>query len=114
MWPRVVELMLGVWLVLSPWIFRGTASIEAFAPVDIGVGGAVIVLSLLSFWRRTEWAHLVTAGLAAWMGLVAYFAWPRPGPPGAQNELTLAMLLVMFAIMPNEANTPPRPWRREA
>lgn len=112
MWPRVVELMLGGWLILSPLIFRGTESVEAFATRDVTAGSAIVVLSLLSFWHRTARVHLCTAALALGLGLYAYLIWPRPGPPAAQNEIAVAMLLVLFAIIPNEATTPPAGWRR--
>ena len=81
MWPRVAESMLGLWLVLSPFIFRGTESAEAFAAADLTAGVGVVLLSLLSFWRRAEWAHLGTGVLALGLGTYAYLAWERPGPP---------------------------------
>ena len=111
MWARTAELMLGVWLILSPLIFRGTPSAEQFFWIDIAAGSAVVVLSLLSFWHRTDWAHLVTALVAVGFGLFAYLGWERPGPPAAQNVITVAYILLLLAIVPNEANQPPRPWR---
>jgi hypothetical protein len=113
MWARVVELMIGLWLCISPLLFRGTASAQAFTAIDLTAGSAVVVLSLLSFWSRTARAHLVTLVLAIGLGAFAWLAWPRPGPPAAQNELMAAMLLALFAIIPNEASAPPRPWRRQ-
>lgn len=114
MWPRVAELLLGVWLVLSPFIFVGTDSVEAFAGIDLAAGAGVVLLSLLSFWRRAEWAHLGTALLALGLGTYAYLAWERPGPPAAQNEIFVALLLLLLAIVPNDASRPPKPWRRPA
>jgi hypothetical protein len=110
MWARVSEVWLGAWLLVSPLVFRNTESVEAFAARDVVVGSIVVVLSLLSFWRPTAHAHLLTALLALGFGLAAY-AVPRPGPPAAQNEIAVAMLLVLLAIVPNEASRPPRGWR---
>ena len=111
MWPRLTELLLGAWLVLTPVIFAGTERVDAFAPRDVGAGVAVIILSFLSFWRRAAWAHLVTAVVALALGLAGYFSGARPGPPAAQNEITIALALLLLAIIPNEATQPPRPWR---
>ena len=111
MWPRVAELMLGLWLILSPLIFRGTEAAQQFARIDVLAGAAVVVFSLMSFWRRTEWAHFGTAVLALGLGAFAYLAWERPGPPAAQNEIFLALVLLLLAIIPNEASRPPRSWR---
>jgi hypothetical protein len=112
MWPRVAETALGAWLLVSPFVFRHTTGYEPFAAVDLAAGAAAIVLALASFWPRTAWAHLVTIPLAAGLGLFAYLGFERPGPPGAQNEIVVALMLLTFAIVPNEANAPPVPWRR--
>lgn len=114
MWARVAELMMGLWLVVSPLVFRGTESLSHFVAIDIAAGTAVVLFSLFSFWHRTAWAHLLTGGLAALLGAYAYFGWPRPGPPAAQNEITVAMILVLLAIIPNDANRPPAAWRGES
>ncbi|MGE3178257.1 MAG: hypothetical protein AB7O32_12390 [Vicinamibacterales bacterium] len=111
MWARVAESMLGMWLVLSPFIFRNTDSLERFIAIDMAAGSAVVLLSLLSFWHRTARAHFVTLALALSLGLYAYFAWERPGPPAAQNEITLAIMIALLALIPNEANLPAKPWR---
>lgn len=113
MWARTAELMIGVWLILSPFIFRGTPSVERFLWIDIAAGSAVVLFALLSFWRPAEWAHLLTALVAIAVGLFAYFGWERPGPPAAQNEITVAYILLLLAIVPNEASQPPKPWRRD-
>jgi hypothetical protein len=58
--------------------------------------------------------HFFTALLALWLIGVGYLAASRPGPPGAQNEIITGLLLLMFAVIPNEADLPPEPWRRES
>jgi hypothetical protein len=113
MWPRVVEMMIGFWLCMSPFVFRHTEAIERFVAMDLIAGSTVVVLSLLSFWSPTANAHFLTAGLALAMGTLAYAGWERPGPPGAQNELMVACLLVLFGIIPNNCNQPPDSWRRD-
>lgn len=114
MWPRVVELMTGLWLCMSPLIFRRTEAIDQFVAVDLSVGAAVVALSLLSFWSLTARAHLLTAVLAVGLGGLAYAGWERPGPPAAQNELVVALILLLFGIIPNDCNQPPDTWRGRA
>jgi hypothetical protein len=104
--------MVGFWLCMSPFVFRGTPEIERFQRADLAMGAAVVVLALLSFWRRTAWAHLVTAVLAFGFGVRAYIGFDRPGPPAAQNDLIAALVLVLLAIIPNDCDQPPRPWRQ--
>lgn len=111
MWPRVVEVMLGSWLVISPFVFRGTPELERYTISLVASGSVVVVASLLAFWRPAGAARFVTLLTALWLTGHGYFAAVRPGPPAAQNEITIGLLLLIFAILPNETNRPPVPWR---
>jgi hypothetical protein len=111
MWARWLEILLGGWLIASPWIF-GHANGSWFHWNDMTSGGAVILLATASFLRSKRWAHLAIGAVAIWLGTSAYFGFERPGPPGAQNEITLAFLLLTLFLVPNEASSPPEPWRR--
>ena len=107
MWPRVVEVMLGAWLVITPIVFRGTESIPAYTTNAVVSGTIVIVASTMAFWHRTGWMRFVTLATACWLAGHGYFSAVRPGPPAAQNELTLGLVLLLFAILPNDVNRPP-------
>jgi Zn-dependent protease len=111
MWPRVVELMLGAWLAISPFVFRGTLDVERYTWSLVVSGAVVIIASLLSFWPPASQARFATLLAALWLAGHGYFAAVRPGPPAAQNEITIGLLLLLFAILPNETNRPPVPWR---
>ena len=112
MWPRVVEVMLGCWLLVTPFVFRGTPALDDFTTNAVVTGAIVIAASLLSFWHRTSRAHLVTLLMALWLAAHGYFSVARPGPPAAQNEIAIGLILLMFAILPSEANRPPTAARR--
>ena len=111
MWPRVGEVALGCWLLLTPFVFRDTPALGNYTVSAVASGSVVILASLLSFWDRTRFAHIVTLFASFWLAAHGYFWAERPGPPAAQNELTVGLLLLLFAILPNEINAPPRPWR---
>ncbi len=113
MWPRVIEGMLGVWLLLTPFVFRETEALAGFATSSVVSGAAVILASLLSFWRPTRHARFLTLGASLWLSLHGYFAGQRPGPPAAQHELVIGLTLLLFALMPNEVNDVPEPWRKD-
>lgn len=112
MWPRVVEVMLGCWLMVAPFVFRGTPSVEEYAATAVASGAVIAAASLLSFWPRARVARLATLAAAVWLAAHGYFSAPRPGPPAAQNEIVVGLVLLLFAILPNETNQPPVPWRR--
>src|SRR5688572_25128019 len=114
MWARVVEFMLGCWLAISPFIFRHPADDLALWVTDWIAAGLVILFALLSYWPPLKHIHLVTAAVA--LALVAVgrlLAWEDP-PPGAQNQIVVGLLLLMFALVPSHASRPPDAWYPEA
>lgn len=111
MWPRVVEGMLGCWMLVAPFVFRGTQSVDDYATIAVISGGLLITTSLLSFWHGARFARFGTLVIALSLAGHGYFSASRPGPPAAQNELTIGLLLLLFAVLPNETNRPPEPWR---
>jgi hypothetical protein len=111
-WPRIVELMLGLWLLASPFVFRHDPSATVHWYNDIFCGFLVILVSLLSFAEPCRYAHVATIGIGLWLIGFGYLAAPYPPPVALQNNLVVGMLLVMFAIIPNEASQPPRAWRQ--
>ena len=72
-----------------------------------------IVAVTLSWWSRTSWAHYFTGGVALWLGITTWMFVERPGPPAAQNEISVAVFLLMMFILPNQASDPPAGWRDE-
>ena len=112
MWPRVVEVMLGCWLLVTPFVFRDTEAIGNYTINSVISGSVVILASLLSFWDRTRSARMVTLVVSLWLATHGYFWAERPGPPAAQNELAVGLVLLLFAVLPNETNDVPRRWRR--
>jgi hypothetical protein len=111
MWPRVVEVMLGVWLALSPFIF-GHLPEEAWRwGTDFGASTAVILLALLSFWTPLRHIHLANFLVGLWLVFFGWYWEGYPAPPALQNDIVTGLLLLMFAIIPNEASRPPKAWR---
>ncbi|HEX2254255.1 MAG TPA: SPW repeat protein [Thermoanaerobaculia bacterium] len=110
MWPRAVEVMLGLWLVVSPWIFGHWPAPPSGS--DLVAGWLVVVLALLSFWTPARRAHLGILAVAVWVAAYGYFAFPHPAAPGAQNDILVGLTLLVFAIIPSDANQPPLAWRR--
>lgn len=111
MWARVVEIMLGFWLMASPFVFRFAQTDTSSLANDLLCGTSAIVLGLMSFWNRTHWAHFLTLIVAIW--LIGFgFIGGYPSPPQAQNQIVVGLLLGMFAIIPNRANEMPEDWRK--
>lgn len=110
MWARVVEVMLGCWLAVSPFVFRHSAEDRMLWFSDLLSALVVMVLALSSFWRPLRYAHLGIVAVGLWLIVVGYVA-PYPTPPAFQNDIAVGLLLLIFAIVPNNAAQPPKPWR---
>lgn len=114
MWPRVMECMLGCWLLVSPFVFRYEGSWDGWWISDYVVGLSVIAFGLLSYWRPTRHLHLATLVAATWLVLYGRFGHEYPFPPAAQNSITIGFLLMMVAILPNHVAHPPEAWEQDA
>jgi hypothetical protein len=112
MWPRVVEVMMGCWLAVSPFVFRHPPGQNALWVRDLLCAGFVITLALLSFGRGTRHAHLGILAVAIFLCGAAFLSPSNPPPPALQNDLVVGAILLMLAILPNEASLPPPSWRR--
>ncbi|QDU37955.1 hypothetical protein Mal4_22740 [Maioricimonas rarisocia] len=114
MWSRVVEIMLGCWLVISPFIFSHPDNQVSWWINDMACGSAVILFGLLSYWHPLRRIHLATFAVAGWLIVYAYIRSVETTGAVVQNNAALGLLLMMFAIIPNEASQPPEPWRLPA
>lgn len=111
MWPRVVEFMLGCWLLCSPFLFRGEHRDGVSPLIDFGLGSVIILFAALSFWEKTRYIHVGTLFLSVLMFAVPRLTLSPEIPPAGQNFMMIGLLLAMFAMIPNEAFSAPRAWR---
>ena len=110
MWSRVVEVMLGVWLVISPFVFSHPESIRSWWINDQSTGSLVVLFGLCSYWRPTRFAHTLTIVVACWLIGFAYVHGLGGPAAASQNHLIIGILLLMFAVIPNHASRPSRSW----
>src|SRR5690606_33035690 len=89
MWSRVVEIMLGCWLMISPFIFAHDSAKPALWINDFSCGSAVILFALLSYWRPTRHAHLLTLAVGGWLIGFRYWVGFGSAPPAPQNHVIL-------------------------
>jgi hypothetical protein len=113
MWARAIEVMLGCWLAISPFIFRHSPAERMLWINDLTSGFVIVTLALLSLWLPLRYMHLAITVPACWLIIFGYMA-GYPSPPASQNHIVLGLLLFMFAIIPNDANMPPRSRRAAA
>jgi hypothetical protein len=110
MWPRFAELVIAAWLAASPWVFGHVDGPSLLRASDWICAAAIAACAAASFTQRARRAHLAELLVAAWLLGFGYLA-SSAALPALQNNILVAMVLIMFAIVPNEANRPPRAWR---
>lgn len=118
MWARVVEVMLGLWLVISPFIFGHFPENRPLWLSDVLAGALAASIALASSialatpYRRLRYLHLLNIGVAFWLIAHGYVAGGQASAPGYRNEILTGLVLLLFAVIPVEANDPPESWRR--
>ncbi|MEZ6148204.1 MAG: SPW repeat protein [Planctomycetaceae bacterium] len=110
MWSRVVEIMFGWWLLISPFVFGYASDETALWVNDLVCGSAVITFGLSSYWRPTRHAHLLTISISLWMIVFAYWHGFSSAPPESQNHAIIGLTLLMFSVIPNDASRPAKSW----
>ena len=112
MWSRIIEILLGAWLITSPFVLNFPPSELGWWISDVGAGALIIGFALLSFWRPTRFAHLLSILVGCWLIGFAYIQGFGTNPPVSQNDLVVGLLLLMFAVIPNQASHPPDSWEQ--
>jgi hypothetical protein len=109
MWARYAELVLAGWLGISPFVMNHGQSTWLWVH-DLLLALLIASLALLSFRRPFVRAHLLLIPVAAW--LTGFGWWHAHGyatgaPAAFQNWIVVGLLLLLFAIIPSHASTPP-------
>lgn len=109
MWARIVEFMMACWLAISPFIFRYPDEPIFLWANDLICSLLIAFFSLICYVKKLRKMHLWNLAIAIWLFYAGYF-FDLPKIP-SQNYIVLALLLLMIAIIPSEAEKPPIPWR---
>ena len=111
MWARVTELLFGVWLLASPWVFQHAGEAGGLLLFDIGTGLVLIAVAMHSFVRPLQRYHAIVLVVGVWLIGAAFLSGPHPVSPAHQNHIIVGFILLMLGIVPNQATRPPQKWR---
>ncbi len=109
MWPRIVEVMLGLWLVLSPLIFRLGPGDLALTVNHLVYGTATVVAALIAL--RLRFLRVVTIAIGLWLIGYGYVAGGYPPPPGYLNLVVIGVLIGALGLIPTDCLQPTQSWR---
>ena len=100
MWGQVSVIFLGTWLAISPFfLVNPFVSLQSFID-DIFIGLLFTIFGFAACYYKTRiWTVLIYL-LAAGIYAQGYFQYAHPRPATAQNQIIVALLIFMFAIIP--------------
>ena len=111
LWVHLILMALGAWLMTSPVTFglRG-----AMAWNDVGSGGLVILLAVLSLRPWGAWASWANGFVGAWLVLAPLVFW-APSASAYANDTIIGALVIAFSVliphgMPMQGPDVPRGW----
>ena len=73
-------------------------------------GGLIVLVSVAAWGERYPSARFLTLAVAMGLGAGIYLVAPHPATPFQQSTFLTALLLGLFAIIPNRCNRPPVDW----
>ncbi len=112
MWARVVEVMISIWLALSPFIFHHPSEETFLWTNDFVCASLIALFALLSFWRPLQKIHLATLVVAFWLWSLGYSNFPEKASIASQNSVVICLLLLMLAIIPSHSEEPSSSWKK--
>ncbi len=97
LWAHFVNLLLGVWLITSPFALGYSSTGLTWS--DVASGALVVVFALLSFSRRTgTYARWANCFVGIWLLFAPLIFW-APTPAEFMNDTLVGALVVAFAVL---------------
>lgn len=95
-WQDWVMLVLGVWLLFSPFILGYAGAQAAWTAYVVGIG--LIAFSLVAILRPALWGEWINLVLGVWL-ILAPFLMLHPSGAARWNHLIVGILVVADALL---------------
>jgi hypothetical protein len=96
-WQDWVELVLGIWLVISPWVV-GFADMEAARTNAVILGVAIVVYSLIELGVPKAWEEWVSAAMGLWLVISPFVLNFSQHTAATWNTIAVGVLTLVFAL----------------
>lgn len=97
-WVDWVNVILGLWLISSPWLL---AAVVSNTPADWNawsVGAALVTFAFFAMHKSAVWRDAVGLTLGAWLIASPWILGFASAPSAAANAVILGILVVGYAI----------------
>jgi hypothetical protein len=96
-WQDWVELLLGVWLIVSPWVV-GFADVEVARLNALVLGIAIVAYSLIELGVPKAWEEWVSAAMGLWLVVSPFVLNFSQQAAATWNAIAVGALLLVFAL----------------
>ncbi len=97
LWAHFVNLLLGVWLIASPFALGYRSAGLTWS--DVASGALIVVFSMFSFPRRTgTYARWANCFVGIWLLFAPLVFW-APTSAGYMNDTLTGALVIAFAVL---------------
>ncbi|MBI2313739.1 MAG: SPW repeat protein [Betaproteobacteria bacterium] len=96
-WQDWVDLVLGLWLFVSPWVLGFATGNETAAWNMYVMGTAIVVFSAVAVYMPRMWEEWVNMAIGVWLILSPYVLGFHTHMTAALNAVILGVLVTGFA-----------------
>ena len=97
-WVDWVNVMLGVWLIASPWLLTMTAGNGFAAWSSWSVGAGIVALALFSMYKPAVWGDAVGIVLGVWLAASPWTLGFASASATAANAVIIGLLVIGYAL----------------
>ena len=97
-WVDWVNVMLGAWLIASPWLLTAAAGDRSAAWSSWSVGAAIVTLALFALYKPAVSGDAVGVMFGAWLIASPWMLGFAGASAAATNAVTLGLLVIGYAL----------------
>lgn len=108
-WQDVVMFILGLWLLISPFVLQFSSYTETAALTSYVFGIGVMVIAAVALARPRMWEEQVNLILGTWLFIAPFILGFQAETAAMANHLLLGLLIVgdaMWAVYPYYTHKP--------
>lgn len=92
-----LNLLAGIWLIISPWVLGYTSDDATWNPVVFGAIVAVLALVRLAGAYRASWLSWINAAIGVWLFVSAY--WLADSATASWNVGVLGVIVFVLGVI---------------
>lgn len=97
-WVDWVNVMLGLWLIASPWLLTVAASDRPAAWSSWSVGAAIVTVAFLAMYKPAVWRDAVGVMFGAWLIASPWVLGFVGASAAATNAVIIGLLAIGYAL----------------